>query len=788
MAIDEDNIANVDEQDVAESTTGEEPSPEEAESEDLFADDIEAQQTLVKLYEKNRSENRYPRLVEVKDVKQQEYYWGSRQYIWWSTQDRQWSLPSQAQSSSYGDLNLEDMPRFEFVTNIYQARGLMMIAAVAGAPPRVRFFPTDADNEDDLETAESRTKLVKQIERWNPPSKLLQEETYHAWTGGFICWWSKYVKDARFGTDSVGLLQQSAQSEEGEEDYPSLEDGETVDQPRGRQEIRVFGALNCVRPQHVDHQSQYHFFGIEEEVHYTKLREENPDKEDEIKPGMSLGADDVFERNARLSVAENTKLLTQTGAASSNLCTLANVWFRKQAFFAIEDKSIRERIIAKAPKGCRVELTGTLYLKAAAENMDDAVVVCHAMPGRGQHRPSVGQSMLSLQDRVNTMSNIEMETYEYGIPITYRAADTFSSEANEDERAAPGLEVEVALRPDQNIQQRIMQVRADSVSPDMYQHNMDLQGPTADMISGTYPALNGSGEGAPDTLGQQSMQRDQAMGRMGIYYVNLKQAHADVMTISCKCFEQNANRSIKIPSISASGDFESDSVDVTALNGEAEAYPEGDETFPDLWNQQRATMSAVMDSPYGQQLTSEPENAELAAKLTGIPNLKVPGSDARRKQLREIAQLTKVPEGEDMLAGIAPMVDVDPDDYHQIESDTCKRWMASEKGQRVKRENPAGFMAVKEHKALHDKQIPPPEQPEKPLSKTATVNLKDMPPEAQAQWLAKEFGIQVGPQDFVQAAMLDHFKKSFGKPATGNEAAGPARETAKQPVPAGGGV
>jgi len=48
----------------------------------------ELQKTLYSLYIKCVSEDRYPRLVEVKDVKQAEFYWGGRQYVWWSTQDK----------------------------------------------------------------------------------------------------------------------------------------------------------------------------------------------------------------------------------------------------------------------------------------------------------------------------------------------------------------------------------------------------------------------------------------------------------------------------------------------------------------------------------------------------------------------------------------------------------------------------------------------------------------------------------------------------------------------------
>lgn len=761
----------------------------------------ELQNALMSLYEKCKGEDRYARLVEVKDVKQAEFYWGGRQYIWWSSQDQKWNLPTQ-QAANYGDLNIDDMPRFEFVTNIYQARGLMMIGAVAGAPPRVRFFPNDADDEKDLETAEGRTKLATLIQRWNPPQKLLQEETYHAWTGGFICWWSRYVKNGeKYGLDSLQLLEQgeeqpgstikcakcgwSAPADEAappvpcpecgamlttdnvsdEEPIPVPEDGEEQQVEKGRLIISVYGALNCCRPQHVNEQSQFHYFGLEEEQHYSTLRSAFEDVEDKIKPGLSGGSDDVFERNARLSVSENTKLLTQTGANQGALCTFVRAWFRPSAFTMLDDKAQRKALKEKFPRGCRVEFTGKVYCSSKAESMDDAIVTCHAMPGRGQHRPAVGQSMLSIQDRVNTFSNIQAETYEYGIPITYRDEGTFSQDADEAQRAAPGLEIGVVLKSGDNIQSKIMQVRADSVSPDMATHANDLMGPISDMITGTYPALTGAGEGAPDTLGQQGMQRDQAMGRMGIFYVNLKQGHADVLTLACRQFEENTTGVVKIPVPGASGDFENESVDVTALEGEADAYPEGDENFPELWNQQRATMQQIMDTPWGAVLAQDPENVDLLLRLTGIPNLRAPGSDSRKKQLKEIAELTKMPEGEGMLAGIAPQVEVDSDDDHVIESLTCKNWMSSEKGQRVKRDNPTGWLAVKEHKAQHDAMVPKPKPAEKPISETFTTNFKDLPPEAQAQFLA-QFGINLTAEDFMAAVALKQGEKA-PKPATG---------------------
>lgn len=791
-----------------ESQILDEPEIEETDSpetDDALGEDLEKE--LLSLFLKCSAEDRYPRLIEVKDVKQAENYWGGRQYDWWSSSEQTWKpITTASGGATQGNYGTDDMPRFQFVTNIYQATGLTVIGAVAGAPPRIRFFPEDADDERDLETAEGRTKLTKLIQRWNPPQKLLQEETYHAWTGGFICWWTRYVANGeKYGIDSVNVLSQGAQEMEStiscpkcqwsapaaeaeppvpcpqcgsmltaediseEEPIPVPEDGASEDVPKGRQIISVEGALNCKRPQHTQEQSEWHYFAIEKEIHYSILRGAFEEKADQIKPGMNFGADDAYERNARLSLQENTKSPTQTGASMANLVTFVRVWFRPTAFWMIDDEARRKKLLEKFPRGCRAEFAGNVYCKSEAESMDDAIVTCHAMPGRGQHRPGIGTSMMSVQDRFNTLCNISMEVYEYDIPITYRASDTFSSEADEEQRAAPGMDVEVALQPNTDVRTRIMQTAGGSVKADMQKHMADLFGPTTQYLSGAFPALTGSSQAGeqPETLGQQTMQRDQAMGRMGVFYVNLKQAHADVMTLSCRDFERHSDGEIKIPVFGTSGDFESESVDVTALEGEAEAYPEGDENFPELWNQQRATFMQTMQSPWGAELMKEPGNAELAVKLLGIPDLKVPQLEAWRKQLKEIGELTRMPEGDDLLAGIAPQVEVDSDDYHEVESPCCKWWLNSMPGQKIKKTNPLGWMAVKQHKAQHDAAIPAPPPPQKPLSETFTANFKDLPPEAQIQALA-QMGIHIDAQAFVQQAILEQAKKGPKPPPNPN--------------------
>ena len=62
---------------------------------------------------------------------------------------------------------------------------------------------------------------------------------------------------------------------------------------------------------------------------------------------------------------------------------------------------------------------GDTYCESRNESMDDCWRVMHALPGDGQNRPSVGESLIDVQERYNALSNIQAETYEYGIPPIY---------------------------------------------------------------------------------------------------------------------------------------------------------------------------------------------------------------------------------------------------------------------------------------------------------------------------------------------------------------------------------
>jgi hypothetical protein len=69
--------------------------------------------------------------------------------------------------------------------------------------------------------------------------------------------------------------------------------------------------------------------------------------------------------------------------------------------------------------------------------MDDHWRVLHALPGDGQNRPSVGDSLVQVQERYNVLSNMQAETYEYGIPPIYADPQVLDFDALSNQVAEP---------------------------------------------------------------------------------------------------------------------------------------------------------------------------------------------------------------------------------------------------------------------------------------------------------------------------------------------------------------
>ncbi|MFY9732645.1 MAG: hypothetical protein WAK24_18710, partial [Candidatus Acidiferrales bacterium] len=689
------------------------------------------QSALRRIVQQFSNESESTRRQEIRRIKQAHQFWRGLQYLWWSERDQNWHLPFE-QKLTDGS-SIEDLPRYEFVTNIYQAFGLSIVSVLSQDVPRVRFFPSSAQAEEDVSAAKGATEVAQLVERNNRIGNLIVDEAFNLWTDGKVGAYVRFVVDGqRFGfhpeteiaarevkigedvyvcpdcgeetpanISSVGArhaVPERATSTQapstynratsGSESYagaqtngaispssiaghgsavPLLSQSVACDQcgalltsenfvaaetvtvpsvetrlrvPNGQEVITIVGGLELKTPPWAGEMHEYPYLQWNMEVHQARLRAAYPHAADKIGAPVATGSQE-YERLARLAQSQGGPL-TEGGDFNINLITFQRTWLRPWAFFALDDKSLRDELLQLFPDGAYVAFAGDTYCESRNENMDDHWRVLHALPGDGSSgRPALGDALISVQERFNTLSNLQIETYEYGIPPIYADSEVLDFDALQNQTAEPGAHYPARSKPGQSLAAGFFQPAPAEVPPDLAEHAANLMGPVAQFLTGAFPALFGGAMANNDTAAGYAMARDQAMGRIGLVWRRMKFFHADVMLLAVDCFRRNRPNDVEVTLLGAGAAFESKWIRLADLKGNLFSYPETDEQYPTLWSQQRGVLLQLLGSPDPamQAVLSHPENLALVKRLIGLEELVIPDEESRTKQYREIAQL-----------------------------------------------------------------------------------------------------------------------------------------------------
>ena len=726
------------------------------------------QEALRRLVLEFSTESELSRRQEIRRIKQAHQFWRGLQYLWWSERDQNWHLPFE--QKLLDSTSLEDLPRYEFVTNIYQAFGLSLVSVLSQDVPQVRFFPSSAQAEEDVAAAKAATEVAALVERNNRIGNLIVEEAFHLWTDGKVGAYVRYVVDGqrfgfhpeseiagrevKIGPDRYVCPECGGETETGpkgarvpkkpvevsqsdekqsskelagepascsqcgalltEEDFVAAETitvptAETrLRVPNGQEVVTIVGGLELKTPPWANEMHEYPYVQWNMEVHQARLRAAYPHAADKIGPPVASGMQE-YERLARLAQSQGGPL-TEGGDFNINLITFQRTWLRPWAFFALDDKALRDELLQIFPDGAYVAFAGDAYCESRNENMDDHWRVLHALPGDGSSgRPALGDVLISVQERFNTLSNLQMETYEYGIPPIYADSEVLDFDSLQNQTAEPGAHYPARARAGQPLAAGFFQPAPAEVPPDLAQHAANLMGPVAQFLTGAFPALFGGVMTNTDTAAGYAMARDQAMGRIGLVWRRMKFFHADVMMLAVDCFRTNRPHDVEVTLLGAGAAFESKWIRLADLKGNLFSYPETDEQYPTLWSQQRAVLLQLLSTPDPQiqAVLAHPENMALVKRLIGLEEFVIPDEESRTKQYREIAQLVAeapLVEREATTGAETVLPSIMPDEFadnHQVELEICKRWFAADAGQVAKIEAPAGYANVRAHAMMH---------------------------------------------------------------------------------------
>ena len=721
-----------------------------------------------------------------------------------------WTLP--AVGSGYGAGEKESRSIFE--VNIYSSYRKIITSALTREVPTVRFEPDDPEDDAQITAAEAAEKLKKKIERDNKMLGLQAEVSRFLWTDGLSVYWTRYIRDGqRFGwepnppevvpedssrepqgepgADQAGSPQISDTSGTGENSQPQRI-------PRGREVISAHGTLEFKFPIKANCLAECDYADFQQEIPICVAKATYPKKAKLIKAASGGPGGDDIDRLARVNVLLGVEDNFITTDSTAYDVTEEITWFRPASFDDLDDDT-RDSFRQKFPNGMCCIFMGQEFMEAYDESMDDALSVVFADAGDGVHRPGIGQPLVPVQKVLNNWIELANDYFIRGVPQKWMDSTMFNVEALKNQTNVPG-----GVRPFQaptNGAQvdgtYVYEERAIQFPDNLILFIQDFKGDLAQLLSGAFPALFGGDTGSNDTGMGIMMQRDQALGRIGLPWRNIKEAIACTMKQAVQCLARNHTGTIKLAG------SEKVVVDMQDLKANFLCFPETSENFPESDTQRQNKLSLVVQdaatNPLFQQILDSPNNLELIKNGVGLEDLEIPMLESRDKQLGEIevmlksgpvpnpqigqieqqiaqlaqqtvqggdaqamAQLPELEQQQQELPPLVSTVDIDPDfDDHAAEFATCSAWINSPRGRSMKNGTPEeqqSFENIRLHALEHKKAMQAAQQPPQQKPPSVSMNLKDLPPTGASQAAAKA-GLQVSPQEFVQQAAIEEATK-----------------------------
>ena len=664
--------------------------------------------------------------------KRAELYWEGQQNIVWSHADNNYI--GVGRPSTDASINEEiDSLLYSKVNNIYRSHGESIIAALAQSDLAVQFFPEDAENTNDVQTAYAFSKIEEIIKKDNNAEMLLLRGLFLLYNFGMIAAYTYNKFDKKYGT------YKSEKFEDGEREYKILscpacgntenvasdyptsemfcpqcgaqgmpEESEVMfetfqksigfeDLPKMRQIIKMFGPLNVTFPHYATCQEEIPYLKYSFEVHETVAMSMYPDIAEKIRAQDLEGT----ERWGRES--NSYRNLSPQG-----LVTIDCYWFRPSCYWGLQTGQ-REELEKNYPSGIYLVYVNDILADSKNESLDDHWVITENPLSNHLHGHPIGESLIDIQDITNDLMNITVQTAEYGIPQTYVDPEVVDLEKLSQVQVAPGQLIPAKPRPNKSLRESFETLQTAQLSREIepFANYIEKSG---QFVVGSFPSIYGGNVQGSRTASEYAQSRNQALQRLSIHWKVLKTFWARTMRLAVTEFASNLKYDEKI--VSRDGDsFVNQFIRHTEISGNVgRVESETSEAFPLTWERKRDVLMDIISTGNEQILSVlfAPENSEQIARLLGFPDLNIPGKFDRNKQIWEISQMIREPAmdgmnpetGQSQFKSTVPIEPELDDDVVHIQ--TCKSYLLSPRGIYLKQENPGAYMNIVAHLQEHE--------------------------------------------------------------------------------------
>ncbi len=634
----------IDDSQVADETTIPEPEQQSAygaRNEELPEQLVKAIRSAIK---KSQTEERYLRRLEVLHDRRNRFYERGHQHIYEGRDDcfvlavpgaSFWD--AEGNQEEWGDY-IDDYPIFHGFIWIIQS-------VLTQNGPGIAFEPKNPSISEDNQAAETAEGLRRHFDRVNDVKKILREVVRMFCLSGRVVVWTKTEENAaRWGRDKNS-------------------------KPIKNQTACVYGTLETKVPIMEKDQSTFPYLIIYIDKDVRNAKQDHAHIAKKIKANETCLDENNYERFARLGVLQGARSQFQAGESISHLVTEGHIWLRPSCFsdeefdepfteadeeqsnskegaFTVRD-ALAEIFADKQGgfTGIHAVFVGDNYSQSWPESMDDCLTVEQPFAGDGQFALAVMDAAVIAQDRFNTLMNYIAETFDFGAPSTWVAANKVEYEAIMDQKAQPfGFRQLKQLAAGTNSAADNFYREPNPELPETLRQVIEfLFGEYLQFVLACPPAMWGESSEDTKTASGLAQSRNQALGRMGIIWAVLQKVAARMYYQACLAASNDPDTPEEI--IVPVQGSQNVTVRVARLRkGHFMAMPDEDSGFPDSTAAKRATFTQFVQliaqfPPAAQQIISAPANWKAMLKFMGLSEMVIPEAESNDKQIEEIEEL-----------------------------------------------------------------------------------------------------------------------------------------------------
>ncbi len=716
---------------------------DEQNSNGLSKEDQDKLMQLIRDYKNQWSQDRIA-LVE-RCMENLEFFKGN-QYISFDPQNFQFFDALNYYSDAHGE-DSDDTDLYQYCNNFYQMLCTGFVAALSPQLPKATFLPEDAENLTDVTTAKAAQTLIEIIERQNKAKSRLKQQLFYLYNCGATFRHTRYVVDAdRAGTrkepeyaitmqqimperyhcfacgaetptDSMaGMVSRACKNcgaPLGPESLYPAETAPVVTQvgeeelPNGMVAWTIYSPLEVDADPRAKDLRETPILSLSVEVHLGALRSSYPEMYAQITATSTTltGESDSLDRIARQTV--RSQAMQGAGQMQEMRPTLDRTWIQPWAFAIDDDEGFAQRMKKSFPKGVLLVSTGSTFLEAREAKLLDEWTWAATHEGLGLYPPAPGDVVTPFQKRYNNQCAIIDEYMDRcSAGLTLGDTSILDNKSLSGKPLLPGVINGIKLKrtgPGQSIRDALFQFEFHLEQ--MAFEYLEKLVYNAQMFAGV-PAQVYGGAGDPhiETKGGQEQQLDVALGRLNIYWENIREENAEAYGLSVKCASQNLTDDLRQVVQQKGSEYRNNYVRLDSIQGGVTTHPDPDQGFPmspselrDRWNS--LLEAAGSGNAFATAIFDEPTNQEQAATAVGVPGMVVPGSAMRAKvlqNLQELSQSSPLPEiGPDgqPTGGVTPSIqpDRDIDDFETLRK--IVRLYCQENAD-LKTKNPEGWANV----------------------------------------------------------------------------------------------